>query len=89
MTEMMVNPGKIIEHQVSFWGQTVKHFVEAQHVLAQGKMEPPADDTPADRRFGHEMWETNPYFNFLKQQYLLNAEAIDLTGNHNRHFGVE
>jgi polyhydroxyalkanoate synthase len=76
MSEMMRDPGKIIEHQVAFWGQSVKHFVEAQHVLAQGKLETPADNTPADRRFGHEMWETNPYFNFVKQQYLMNAGAI-------------
>ncbi|MEJ6397733.1 PHA/PHB synthase family protein [Yoonia sp. 208BN28-4] len=76
MTEMMNNPGKIIEHQLSYWSKSVKHFVEAQHVLAQGKMEPPTDETPADRRFGHEMWETNPYFNYIKQQYLMNAEAV-------------
>ena len=76
MAEMMKNPGKIIEHQVAFWGQSVKHFVEAQQVLAQGKLEAPQDNTPADRRFGHEMWETNPYFNFVKQQYLMNAAAV-------------
>ena len=76
MTEMMSNPGKIIEQQVAFWGKSVKHYIEAQHLLAQGKLQPPADDTPADRRFAHEMWETNPYFNFIKQQYLMNAEAV-------------
>ena len=76
MTEMMQNPGKIIEQQVAFWGKSVKHYIEAQHLLAQGKLQPPADETPTDRRFAHEMWETNPYFNFIKQQYLMNAEAV-------------
>ena len=76
MTEMMNNPGKIIEQQVAFWGKSVKHYIEAQHLLAQGKLEPPADDTLSDHRFAHEMWETNPYFNFIKQQYLMNADAI-------------
>ena len=75
-TEMVNNPGKIIEQQVAFWGKSVKHYIEAQHVLAQGKLAAPEDPTPADRRFAHELWETNPYFNFIKQQYMMNAEAI-------------
>jgi len=32
MAEMMRNPGKIIEQQVAFWGKSVKHYVEAQHL---------------------------------------------------------
>ncbi len=76
MTEMMHNPAKLIEHQLEFWGKSVKHYVEAQHLLAQGKLEAPTDETPKDRRFSHELWETNPYFNFIKQQYMLNAAAV-------------
>jgi polyhydroxyalkanoate synthase len=76
MSEMVNNPGKIIEQQVAFWGKSVKHFVESQHLIAQGKFEPPLDETIGDRRFSHEMWETNPYFNFIKQQYLMNAESV-------------
>ena len=76
MAEMMQNPGKLLEHQLEFWAKSVKHFVEAQHLLAQGKLQPPSDDTPQDRRFAHELWNTNPYFNFIKQQYMMNAEAI-------------
>lgn len=76
MTDMINNPGKIIEQQVAFWGKSVKHYIEAQHMLAQGKLQPPTDETPKDRRFSHELWDTNPYFNFIKQQYLMNAEAV-------------
>lgn len=76
MTEMMQNPAKLIEHQLEFWGKSVKHYVEAQHLLTQGKLTPPTDDTPKDRRFAHELWDTNPYFNFIKQQYLMNAAAV-------------
>ncbi len=76
MTEMMNNPAKLIEHQLEFWGKSVKHYVEAQHILMQGKMEPATDETVADRRFSHELWQTNPYFNFIKQQYLMNASAV-------------
>ncbi len=76
VTEMMNNPAKLIEHQVKFWGNSVKHYVEAQHLLTQGKLAVPSDDTPRDRRFANEMWDTNPYFNFIKQQYLMNAAAV-------------
>ncbi len=74
--EMVDNPSKIWEQQIEFWGKSVKHFVDAQQMLAQGKFEAPEDSTPSDRRFANPMWQTNPYFNFIKQQYQLNAQAI-------------
>ncbi len=77
VNEMMSNPSKIIEHQVSYWGKALKHYVDAQHLLAQGKLAAPADPTPKDKRFSNPLWETHPYFNYVKQQYLMNAEAID------------
>ncbi|MEM6727064.1 MAG: class I poly(R)-hydroxyalkanoic acid synthase [Pseudomonadota bacterium] len=76
MAEMMANPTKIMEHQIGYWTRSVKHYLEAQAALAQGKIQAPADDTPFDRRFQNPLWDTHPYFNFLKQQYMLNAEAV-------------
>jgi len=76
MTEMMSNPAKLVEQQVSYWGKSLKHFVEAQQALARGPFKAPEDPTPQDRRFKNELWQTNPYFNFLKQQYMLNSEAV-------------
>lgn len=75
-TEMMKNPAKVFEHQVDFWGKTLKHYIEAQQVLAAGKLQPPEDNTPRDRRFAGELWQSHPYFNFLKQQYLMTSDAI-------------
>ena len=77
LAEMMSNPAKILEHQVEYWGKTLKHYVEAQQALASGEFTAPEDTTPADRRFASPLWQTHPYFNFVKQQYLLNSEAID------------
>ncbi|MEM1372936.1 MAG: class I poly(R)-hydroxyalkanoic acid synthase [Pseudomonadota bacterium] len=76
VAEMIANPTKIMEHQIGFWTKSVKHYVEAQAALAQGKIQAPQDDTPTDRRFQNPLWDTHPYFNFLKQQYMLNAEAV-------------
>jgi len=77
MAEIMANPSKILEHQISFWGKSLKHYVEAQQVLAQGRLEAPEDPTPSDKRFSNPLWQSHPYFNFLKQQYMLNTEAIE------------
>ncbi|SEN19827.1 polyhydroxyalkanoate synthase [Loktanella fryxellensis] len=74
--EMINNPAKLIEHQLSFWSKSVTHFVEAQALLAKGHIAAPEDRTPDDRRFSHPLWKTNPYFNFVKQQYMINAAAI-------------
>ena len=76
LAEMMQNPAKILEHQINYWGKSLKHYVEAQQALAKGELKAPPDATPKDRRFANPLWETHPFFNYLKQQYLMNAEAI-------------
>ncbi len=74
--EMMQNPAKVLEHQIGYWGKTLKHYVEAQQTLARGEFRAPDDPGPKDRRFANPLWDSHPFFNYLKQQYLLNAEAI-------------
>ena len=75
-TEMVQNPAKVFEHQVQYWTKSVTHFLEAQQALAKGKLQPPEDTGPRDRRFSNPLWDEHPWFNFVKQQYLINAEAI-------------
>ena len=72
----MRDPGKVLEHQLQFWSKSVTHFVEAQSALAQGKLQAPSDPGPKDRRFSNPLWDSHPYFNFIKQQYLINADAV-------------
>ena len=76
MAEMMTNPARLIETQVGLWTKTLTHFIEAQQALATRGFEAPDDKTGADRRFKSPMWQTHPYFNFVKQQYLMTSEAI-------------
>ena len=75
--EMIQNPSKIIEQQIGYWGKTFQHYVDAQQAFSKGNLAAPADDTPTDRRFANPLWQSHPYFNFLKQQYMLNAQAVD------------
>ena len=71
------NPASLLEAQVSYWGQAMKHYVDATHALAQGTMKPPADPGPKDRRFSNPLWDSHPYFNFVKQQYLIAAKGLE------------
>lgn len=70
------NPAKVFEHQMAYWSETMKHFVAAQHALTAKGMAAPEDASPKDRRFSNPLWDSHPYFNFVKQQYLINAQAL-------------
>ncbi len=75
-TEMVRHPSKALELQLDYWGKALKHHVEAQEVLTRGKLQAPEDKTADDRRFSNPLWKSHPYFNYLKQQYLIAAEAM-------------
>ena len=77
MKEMMDKPSRILETQVNYWAHAMKHYLEASEALAQGQLKAPADPGPKDRRFANPLWETHPYFNFIKQQYLITAKSIE------------
>ena len=77
--EWVSNPSKLIENQVGYWSKTVAHFVEAQKALAEGKLQAPENPGPSDKRFKNPLWDTHPYFNYIKQQYLINVEAVQTT----------
>ncbi|EDZ45308.1 PHA/PHB synthase family protein [Leisingera daeponensis] len=74
-TEAMQNPAKLLEHQLEFWSKSVLNFAEAQKALT-GQLDSTDDGGPTDRRFSNPLWQSSPYFNYVKQQYLTNAEAI-------------
>ena len=77
--DMLANPAKIIEQQVAFWGKSLQHAMDAQQALSGGELVAPEDHTPKDRRFSNPLWETHPYYNYLKQQYMITSEAMEKT----------
>ncbi|SLN45552.1 Poly-beta-hydroxybutyrate polymerase [Roseovarius albus] len=77
--EFLENPSRIYEQQLEYWGKSVRHFMEAQQAMAQGQTAPEKqgdDPLKGDRRFANPLWETNPYFHYVKQQYATNAATI-------------
>jgi polyhydroxyalkanoate synthase len=77
-TEMLEHPGRIIEQQLEYWGKSVHHFLDAQQMLIRGApvAEDETDPLAGDRRFANPLWNSHPYFRYIKQQYALNSEAI-------------
>jgi len=78
MNDMMANPAKIIEQQVSYWGKTLSQYIEAQNASLSDEVAEKTDSAP-DKRFENPLWASNPYFSFIKQQYLTNKEAVETT----------
>ncbi|WOI57352.1 class I poly(R)-hydroxyalkanoic acid synthase [Palleronia sp. LCG004] len=74
--EAMANPAKIFEHQIEYWGKALTQYVEAQHKMVRGDFTPIEDRTGNDRRFAGELWSRHPFFNYIKQQYLISSQAI-------------
>ncbi|WP_377186723.1 PHA/PHB synthase family protein [Ruegeria meonggei] len=75
LSEALQNPAKLLEHQIQFWGKSVLNFAEAQQALTKGEVDDD-DSMRPDKRFSNPMWETNPYFRLIRQQYETNAAAI-------------
>jgi polyhydroxyalkanoate synthase len=77
LTEAINNPAKLMEQQMGLWAKTVSHFVEAQQALAKSAAGADEDRKVEDRRFANPLWDSNPYFNFVKHQYLINSHALE------------
>jgi len=75
--EAFNDPARMIEQQASYWGKALEHYIAAQKALTDGPFKAPDDPGPKDRRFANPLWQTHPYFNFIKQQYLGNVAAMD------------
>ena len=70
-------PARILGQQVSYWGETLRHFAETQAALARGTFTAPPQDLPKDRRFSNPLWESHPFFSFVRRQYFINAGAME------------
>ncbi|MBU2983201.1 class I poly(R)-hydroxyalkanoic acid synthase [Lentibacter algarum] len=74
--EMLENPQRVFAHQLEYWGKSLAHYVEAQKAFGEEGFQAPEDRGPKDKRFANPLWQSNPYFNYVKQQYLINADAL-------------
>ncbi|MDZ7710379.1 MAG: class I poly(R)-hydroxyalkanoic acid synthase [Roseovarius sp.] len=84
-TEMLEHPGKLYEQQLEYWGKSVHHFLDAQQMMLRGGAQDEAEDDDApdplagDKRFANPLWDSHPFFKYIKRQYALNAQSIEQT----------
>ena len=73
---MMKNPQKLLDVQMEAWTAYTNLWFGAANKALGKDAEPTAIPEKGDRRFKHEAWDNNPYFDFIKQSYLVTANAI-------------
>ncbi|MFC3053009.1 PHA/PHB synthase family protein [Kordiimonas pumila] len=76
-SEVLDNPAKLIEQQVGYWQESVNAWAEAQSRLFSKEDQGTPSTPTKDKRFKSPLWETHPYFSYVKQQYLLSSTAIE------------
>ena len=71
--KMIADPKSIAQMQLELWKEHVKLLQRTAERLAGLTSK---SDGPVDRRFQHPAWTENVLFDYIKQSYLVSAEAI-------------
>lgn len=72
----MRNPDRLVQAQLNTWNSYLDLWTGSLNRWMGGAAEPVMQPAKHDRRFRHEAWEINPYFDFIKQSYLITANTI-------------
>ena len=75
---MMTTPGKLLEAQLELAKSLTDVAARDANAAASGEAPgtPVVAPEPGDRRFSNPAWTANPYFDALKQGYLLATKAV-------------
>lgn len=73
------NPQGLLEAQTRAWSGYAALWFNTANKLLGGDSAPVAAPERSDRRFRHEAWDDNPFFSFVKQSYLIAADAVQST----------
>ena len=74
---------RVVEAQAAWWNNFMTLWETTAHrMLGGGEVPPVVEPAPGDRRFRAEAWKQNEVFDFIKQSYLLTANAMqEMVGN--------
>ena len=73
---LMKNPAKILDAHFSAWNSYFDLWINMTNRYMGKDSEPVASPHDGDRRFRSELWQQNPFFDFLKQSYLVAANTV-------------
>jgi polyhydroxyalkanoate synthase len=71
--EVMKDPQKLAKHQLDLAGQYVKLWKNITDRMKDNSVAPLYQPAARDKRFKDDAWNANPFFDFMKQSYLLNS----------------
>ena len=70
------NPDKLLQTQINTWNSYMNLWSNSMNRLLGAQTDPVTSPAGDDKRFKHEGWDVNPYFDFIKQSYLISARTI-------------
>ena len=72
----------VIEAQTQWWNNFMTLWESTARKMLGGDADAVVEPAPGDRRFKAEAWKENEVFDFIKQSYLLTANAMqEMVGN--------
>ena len=74
--QMLTNPGRLVEAQVSLWQDYAKLWENTARRMAGEEVEPTVTPAAGDRRFKDDTWSENPLYDHIKQSYLLMSKFM-------------
>lgn len=74
-----VDPGAVLKNQLSFMEQQMNLWQNTAKAMMGDGVDSVIDEGKGDSRFKDREWDYNPFFNYIKQAYLLNAELLQKT----------
>lgn len=73
---LLKNPEKIAEIQLQAWNSWLNLWMDTTSKMIGTDAKTAAAKSRPDKRFKHDAWENNPFFDYIKQSYLLTAGTI-------------
>ncbi|GAA5194070.1 class I poly(R)-hydroxyalkanoic acid synthase [Ferrimonas gelatinilytica] len=76
VTEGMKDPAGVIQQQVNWWQSQLQLFQNTMLKQAGQTVDPMIEPEKGDRRFRDPQWHENPWFDYIKQSYLLTTQSL-------------
>ncbi|MBM3542726.1 MAG: alpha/beta fold hydrolase, partial [Alphaproteobacteria bacterium] len=73
---LMADPAKLIQAQMTLWNDYMSLWQSAARRMMGESPAPVAEAPQSDRRFKDAEWRDNPFFDYLKQSYLLTSRWL-------------
>ncbi|MDP1717264.1 MAG: class I poly(R)-hydroxyalkanoic acid synthase [Burkholderiales bacterium] len=75
-SKMLSDPAKLAEAQMKAWQDYTSLWQNAMLKMMGQDIQPVAEAAHGDRRFKHEDWQQNFFYDYIKQSYLIAAKHL-------------